>query len=176
MSRPPLNSLNRRSTNRNDPVYDRGTNSPLLVGYQKALQASELEGSGVLRIATVDKILWSPKNGAPTGVYGCVVSLDTDLAYTTEKVPAGTASRSHAVQKFTKFKVEGSCSSAPKINQKLEVYIVEDSPDLTGTIVQVLNDFVDGPITSDVGGKTSAKDTAQKGESGQTPLNNPTGD
>ena len=145
----PANSLNPRSTNRNDPIFDRHQDSPLLRTYQYVQDQEAVDTGGVVRTAVVDKVVWSPKKGSPRGIYGCIVSLDDDLVSTTEKMPNNTASRSHAVQKFTKFRVQGSCNKAPRTGQIVEVVIIPDSPNIIGKFHHVTNEYISPSVVSE---------------------------
>ena len=164
----PLYSYNPRSTNRVEPTFDRHQDSPLLRTYEYVSNQEAVDKKGEVRLATVKKVLWSPQNGAPRGVYGCIISLDDDLVNTTESVPNGTASRSHAVEKFTKFRVQGSCDRAPRINEFIEVVIVPDSPNIVGRFHKLLVESAGPPIESrQVEGDNSAQGAFASGDGQQ---------
>lgn len=169
----PANSLNPRSTNRNDPIFDRHQDSPLLRTYQYVQDQEAVDTRGVVRTAVVDKVIWGPKDGAPRGIYGCVVSLDDDLINTVEKMPNNTASRSHALQKF-KFRVQGSCNSAPRTGQVIEVVIIPDSTNIIGKFHYVSGDYISPPAVSEkVENDKSAQQAHSSGTGTATTPSNP---
>jgi len=158
----PANSLNARSTNKNDPIFDRHQDSPLLRTYQYVQDQEAVDKGGEVRTAIVAKVVWSPKNGAPRGIYGCVVDLDDDMVNTVEKGP--WKSRSNWVMKFAKFRVQGSCDTKPQIGQVIEVVIIPDSPNIIGKFHKLTNEYTSASAVSEkVKDSTSSQDAHNAG-------------
>jgi len=152
----PANSLNPRSTNKNDPIFDRHQGSPLLRTYQYVQDQEAVDKGGEVRTAIVHKVVWSPKNGAPRGIYGCIIDLDDDLVNTTEK--GDFKSRSSNLR-FTKFRVQGSCDTKPQVGQVIEVVIIPSDTSIIGKFHKLTNEYTSASAVSEkVKDSTSSQD------------------
>lgn len=169
----PPNSINPKSRNGVDKIFDRHQDSPLLRTYRYVQDQEAINEGGQVMGAIVTQVVWSPKNGAPRGVYGCVVELDDDLLSTVEKVPVGTKSRSNAINKL-QFRVQGSCDRKPMIGQRIEVVIIPDDTSIIGQFHKLTNEFVSASTveSNEIAGRTGSKAAHQNGN-GNSGTGNP---